>query len=129
MLFCHATPRNDTEIFTSQTPEQNLIPVFENVAADVVVCGHTHIQFDRMVGKKRVVNAGSVGMPFGKTGADWLLLGPDIEFCHTDYDLQQAAKEIRLTEYPGADAFASNNVINPPSEQEMLAAFQKSEIR
>jgi len=35
------------------------------VAADVVVCGHTHMQLDRRVGGVRVVNAGSVGMPFG----------------------------------------------------------------
>lgn len=40
------------------------------------VCGHIHMQFDRMIGATRVVNAGSVGMPFGEPGAYWLLLGP-----------------------------------------------------
>jgi predicted phosphodiesterase len=43
--------------------------VFEHVRAHVVVCGHTHMQFDRWVGDARVVNAGSVGMPFGEPGA------------------------------------------------------------
>src|SRR4051794_15698076 len=28
-LFCHATPRNDTEIFTRTTPEDRLAPIFE----------------------------------------------------------------------------------------------------
>jgi predicted phosphodiesterase len=72
VLFCHATPRNDTEMFTRMTPEAALLPVFAEVDAPVVVCGHTHMQFDRMIGKTRVVNAGSVGMPFGDPGAYWL---------------------------------------------------------
>jgi predicted phosphodiesterase len=66
VLFCHATPRNDSEIFTRLTPDDVLAPVFSGVAADLVVCGHTHVQFDRQVGATRVVNAGSVGMPFGE---------------------------------------------------------------
>jgi putative phosphoesterase len=64
VLFCHATPRNDNEIFTRRTPEEHLLPIFAGLNADIVVLGHTHMQFDRMVGKTRVVNAGSVGMPF-----------------------------------------------------------------
>src|SRR5690242_1869961 len=74
VLFCHATPRNENEIFTKLTPEAKLIPVFAGVDASVVVCGHTHVQFDRKVGNIRVVNAGSIGMPFGQPGAYWLLL-------------------------------------------------------
>jgi len=97
VLFCHATPRNDTEIFTRLTPEDRLLPVFQGVNASLVVCGHTHMQFDRMIGSVRVVNAGSVGMPFGEPGADWLLLGPDVELRHTAYDLTKAAERIRDT--------------------------------
>jgi len=67
ILFCHATPRNATEIFTRNTPEARLLSTaFTNVDASIVVCGHTHMQFDRMVGNLRVVNAGSVGRPFGE---------------------------------------------------------------
>lgn len=64
VLFCHATPRSDTEMFTHATPEEQLMPIFAEADARVVICGHTHVQFDRMVGSTRVVNAGSVGMPF-----------------------------------------------------------------
>jgi hypothetical protein len=60
------------------------------------------MQFDRSIGRTRVVNAGSVGMPFGKPVADWLLLGPDIQFRHTAYDLAHAAERIRSTNYPQA---------------------------
>jgi len=79
VLFCHGTPRDDNECFTRLTPEDRLLPIFERLNASLIVCGHTHMQFDRMIGKTRVVNAGSVGMPFGEPGADWLLLGPDGE--------------------------------------------------
>ncbi len=128
VLFCHATPRNDTEIFTRQTAEERLVPVFEGVEVPLVVCGHTHMQFDRIVGGVRVVNAGSVGMSFSGPGAYWLLLGPEVELRRTDYDLKSAAERIRETDYPDADEFARGNVVEPPSEHETLAAFANVEL-
>ncbi len=123
VLFCHATPRSDTEIFTRLTPEESLLPVFDGLDVPLAICGHTHMQFDRTIGGIRVVNAGSVGMPFGEPGADWLLLGPGVQFRHTPYDLAKAAERIRDTEYPQAREFAANNVLQPPSEREMLERF------
>ena len=127
VLFCHATPQSDTECFTRLTPDDRLLPVFEGL--NVVICGHTHMQFDRMIGAIRVVNAGSVGMPFGKPGADWLLLEPEIQLRHTPYDLAKAAQRIRLTSYPQAQEFAGHNVLQPPSEAEMLDVFARAESR
>jgi diadenosine tetraphosphatase ApaH/serine/threonine PP2A family protein phosphatase len=129
VLFCHATPRNENECFTRLTSENRLLPLFEGVDVAVVVCGHTHMQFDRMIGRTRVVNAGSVGMPFGEPGADWLLLGPDIELRHTSYDFAKAAERIRGTCYPQAQEFAAHSVLQPPSEAEMLEVFGGAELR
>ena len=129
VLFCHATPRNENERFTRSTQEDRLFPVFDGVDAAVVVCGHTHMQFDRMVGKLRVVNAGSVGMPFGEPGADWLLLGPNVELRHTPYELAKAAERIRATSYPQAQDFATRSVLQPPSEGEMVEVFARAELR
>jgi predicted phosphodiesterase len=128
-LFCHATSRSDTEIFTRLTPKDRLLPVFEGLSVPVVVCGHTHMQFERTIEKIRVVNAGSVGMPFGGPGAYWLLLGPDIQFQRTAYDLAKAAERIRATNYPQAQDFAARNILQPPSEREMLEAFSKLDMR
>ena len=122
-LFCHGTPRDENEIFTKSTPEDLLLPVFGDLEADLVVCGHTHMQFDRMIGTTRVVNAGSVGMPFGAPGADWLLLGPGVDLRHTAYDLDDAAWRIRATAYPQAAEFAAKYVLQPPTEVAMLEAF------
>jgi hypothetical protein len=123
VLLCHATPQSDTELFTRVTPEECLIPVFADLDAAVVVCGHTHMQFDRAIGKLRVVNAGSVGMPYGEPGAYWLLLGPALEFRRTPYDRERAAARILATDYPQAADFAANNVLQPASEAEALAVF------
>lgn len=129
VVFCHATPRNDWEIFTSLTPEDLLIPVFADVNAAVVVCGHSHMQFDRTIGDTRVVNAGSVGMPFGPPGADWLLVGPEVELHHTNYDLTAAADRLRRTTYPEADDFANKYVLHPPSAEAMLKAFTPASLK
>lgn len=128
VLFCHATPRDDSEIFTQRTADEKLLPIFDKLNVPVVVCGHTHMQFDRMIGKTRVVNAGSVGMPFAEPGAYWLLLGPDIQLRHTSYNLANAARRIRATAYPTAEEFAMRNVLQPPSERDMLDAFAQGEL-
>ena len=74
VLYCHATPRNDMDIFTELTPEERIAFLFEDVDTDVVVCGHTHMQFERAIAGKRVINSGSVGKPFEeKPGAYWML--------------------------------------------------------
>lgn len=129
VLFCHATPRHENEIFTRQTAEDVLLPVFEGLNVAMVVCGHTHMQFDRMIGRTRVVNAGSVGMPFGQPGADWLLLGPEVQLRHTNYNLEDAADRIRKSDYPDAGDFIERYLLHPPSETQMLKAFSQAELR
>ena len=84
VLFCHATPRNDVDVFTELTPDERIAPLFANVDADVVVCGHTHMQFERTIAGKRVINSGSVGMPYEDLpGAYWTL---DLEHRRTEYE-------------------------------------------
>jgi len=119
VLFCHATPRSDEEVFTHRVPEPLLRPIFDGVA-NLVVCGHTHVQFDVRVGRTRVVNAGSVGMPFEKPGAYWLLLDGGVELRRTEYDLEEAADAVRRTAFPNAEEFASVYILNPP---DMLDTF------
>jgi predicted phosphodiesterase len=76
-LFCHGSPRADTEIITALTPPERLAPMLAGVEEPIVVCGHTHNQFVLEHDGRRVVNAGSVGMPYqGAAAAFWLLLGP-----------------------------------------------------
>jgi putative phosphoesterase len=87
VLFCHATPRSDDELLTRISPDERWQRALDGVDADVVVCGHTHVQFDRRIGDVRLVNAGSVGMPYEQEpGAYWAVLGPDVELRRTQYE-------------------------------------------
>lgn len=126
VLFCHGTPRDENEIFTARTPDARLRAIVAGVAAPLVVCGHTHMPFDLTAGATRIVNAGSVGMPFGAPGADWLLLGPDVELRHTAYDLDRAAERVRATGYLQAQQFVGY-ILNPPSAEQMLAVYAKAD--
>ena len=86
VLFCHATPRSDEELLTRISPDERWSDALGGVAERVVVCGHTHVQFDRVVGDVRVVNAGSVGMPYEREpGAYWAMLGPEVDLRRTAY--------------------------------------------
>src|SRR6185436_1794269 len=107
VLFCHATPRNDTEVFLKTTSDEKLLPIFDTLGVKLVVCGHTHMQFDRIVGRTRIVNAGSVGMPFQAAGAYWAVIGPGISLRRTSYDLDRAAARVRATAYPQATPCAA----------------------
>jgi len=129
VLFCHATPRNDTDVFTVESPAERVRTLLAGVDAGVVVCGHTHMQFDRTVDGIRVVNAGSVGMPFGKPGAYWAMLGPDVDLRRTDYDRDAAARRIRAKDWDTAEEFAAGNVLSTPSVEQGMDFMGKMEAR
>jgi len=61
-LFVHATPGDPLYRYLGPEPQQWARET-AGIDADVVVAGHTHIQFDIEAGARRVVNPGSVGQP------------------------------------------------------------------
>jgi diadenosine tetraphosphatase ApaH/serine/threonine PP2A family protein phosphatase len=92
----------------------------------VVVCGHTHVQFDRTVDRIRLLNAGSVGMAYeGRRGAFWLALGPGVEFRRADYDCERAAEQILASGYWAADNLVSEIILHPPDGRETEAFFER----
>ena len=130
VLFCHGTPRSDAEIVTRLTPESRVAEALAGVDAAVVVCGHTHVQFDRRVGETRLVNAGSVGMPYeGEVGAYWALLGPDVELRRTPYDVAAAGDVIRATSFPQAAEFVEEFVLTSYSADEATHEFERVAAR
>ena len=124
VLFCHGSPRSDEEMILRTTPDEWLREMLEGVEADIVVCGHTHMQFDRRVDRWRVVNAGSVGLPYGASGAHWLSLGPGVEHRQTMYDAEAFAQRVETLDWPKAGRFAEENIRNVPSEEEALELFE-----
>jgi putative phosphoesterase len=114
-LYCHGSPRSDEEIITALTPAERLQPMLAGVREALVVCGHTHHQFDLRSGEQRVVNAGSVGMPYeGRRGAFWLLVAdgePDLR--RTQYDVDAAAETLRASGFPDVDDLIRESLLEP----------------
>jgi putative phosphoesterase len=121
---CHATPRSDEEIVTRFTPADELAAVLADTEEPVVIGGHTHVQLDRSVPDHRLLNAGSIGLPYeGTRGAFWALLGPDVEFVRTDYDVDAAAEAIRAVGYPDVEAHESS-LLEPPAPEDVSKYFE-----
>lgn len=128
VLFCHATPRNDTDVFTVESPDERVRFLMSGTDADVVVCGHTHMQFDRRLGALRIVNPGSVGMPYGEPGAYWAMLGPDVSLRRVEYDRHAAAA--RMTAKGGeAKQFARESMLTVPSVAQAMDFMRSAEAK
>jgi putative phosphoesterase len=122
VCFCHATPRDDEEIFTERTPDEVLAGMLAGTEEAVVVCGHTHMQVDRQVSRWRVVNAGSIGLPYdGGPEPRWALLGPDVSHRRSRFDRERAVEALRAGGWPRVDQFLGET----PSREEVLDFFEQ----
>lgn len=126
-LFCHGSPRNENERITTATPDARLHELVAEVEHGVIVCGHTHRQFDRAIGRHRVINAGSVGLPFeGRLGAFWALLGPEVQLRRSDYDLDAARAWFAANQMP--EGFARRlefSLLDPADPDEVAEYFEQ----
>ena len=120
--FCHGAPGSDEETITRVTPDERLARLLDGVEERVVVCGHTHVQFDRRLGRTRVLNAGSVGVPYeSEPGAYWLLLDRGPSFRRTQYDLDDAIRRIAATGYPKLDEYLGYLLGSEPDRPERMS--------
>ena len=126
VLFCHATPSSDTDILTAVTPDEDVATALTGVPADVVVCGHTHVQYDRRVGNTRLVNAGSVGMPYeGSPDARWAILDDGaISLVSTPYDAGAALVALTAAGFPMLDDWYAGVARGEITAEEATAIFE-----
>jgi hypothetical protein len=76
-------------------------------------------------GAPRLVNAGSVGLPYeGAAGAYWALVGPDIELRRTPYDLERAVAELRRTAFPRFDEVFARSLRGDVTAAEATTEFE-----
>jgi predicted phosphodiesterase len=125
-LFCHGSPRDENEIITAVTSEKRLRRILAGTRERTVVCGHTHHQFDRRVDGIRILNAGSVGMPYeGTCGAFWALLGAGVELRATEYDVEAAVEAMRTGGYPEPEEEAAAYLLDPPEPLAVAEYFEQ----
>ncbi|MDX2547114.1 metallophosphoesterase family protein [Streptomyces sp. WI04-05B] len=126
VLFCHATPRDDEEVVLVDSRLDRWEEVFDGLDADIrtVVCGHTHMPFVRLAHGRLVINPGSIGMPYGRTGAHWALLGPGIELRTTHFDIEAAVTRLgQDSSYPDITVWADYFLHARATDTYALAAF------
>jgi putative phosphoesterase len=126
VVCCHAGLDSDeVPIITPATPDDVIIEAVAAAHGNLVVAGHTHMQFDRRVAGGRMVNAGSVGKPYAdEPGAYWALLGPEVQFRRTAYDFAAAADAVRTTAIPQREEWAAD-VVRPPTAEEAITVFER----
>ncbi|CAL9621153.1 hypothetical protein SUDANB120_05870 [Streptomyces sp. enrichment culture] len=126
VLFCHATPRDDEEVVLVDSRLDRWKEVFDGLDTGIgtVVCGHTHMPFVRLAHGRLVVNPGSVGMPYGRSGAHWALLGPGVALRTTHFDLGAAAARLgRESSYPDIAEWADYFLNARATDADALAVF------
>ena len=122
VLYCHASPRDDLRpILTDASPDERFQDALAGVENRLVVAGHTHMQFRH----GRFVNAGSIGMPYeDDVAAFWAIVGAEIEFQRTAFDVERAIAEIEATAWPSGDEFVAENLRVAPSRKQATEHFE-----
>lgn len=124
LLMVHGSPYSNTEYLLEDKPEKDYAAIFADTGADILICGHSHKPYHRIISdgsaSKRyfhAINAGSVGKPKdGKPQACYTIVTFDkcssafkkdsikVEFVRVDYDVEKAAQAIEHSDLP--DEFA-----------------------
>ena len=117
---------DDMPIVTAETRVEAMDELFADAAEDTVVIGHTHHQFDRRASRVRIVNAGSIGMPYeGEVAAFWTLIEDgEPSFRKTPFDVDRAIAALEASKWPGAAEFVAENVRVAVSREEAIAHFE-----
>ncbi|WP_392676498.1 metallophosphoesterase family protein [Streptomyces sp. LN785] len=126
VLFCHATPRDDEEVVLVDSRLDRWREVFSELDSDTrtVVCGHTHMPFVRLAHGRLVINPGSLGMPYGRSGAHWALLGPGVELRSTHFDVEAAVAQVTQdSSYPQIAEWADYFLHARATDADALEAF------
>lgn len=61
LLLVHGSPVDPTEPFTHDMSDNEMRALIGDDPADVIICGGSHVPFDRTVMGTRIINVGSVG--------------------------------------------------------------------
>jgi putative phosphoesterase len=107
VLLVHGSPRKVNEYLYEDRPDASFERIMDVAEADVMVCGHTHLPYHKILPSGRqIINAGSVGKPKdGDVRAGYIVLtAPNdmlqVEFARVAYDVEAAATAIEATEMP-----------------------------
>jgi putative phosphoesterase len=105
VLLVHGSPRKINEYLFEDRPVSSFQRLAKAANADVIVFGHTHKPYSKLVDNVLFVNVGSVGKPKdGDWRACYAILEPaaaqQAQFVRLEYDIQRVTAAIRQSELP-----------------------------
>lgn len=120
MLLVHGSPYSNTEYLFENRDEKEIIDIFQKSETDILVCGHTHIPYHRILNKNNesenhfhLINAGSVGKPKdGNPKSCYAIITIDtktskfdkesisVKFIRVKYNIDKVAEAIENSELP-----------------------------
>jgi len=106
VVLTHGSPASLTEYLFAHKDDSVFAKHLEATGADVLICGHTHKPYHKLIGGKHVINAGSAGKPkHGNPKATYVLIditadGVTSEVVEVPYDYESAARAIEATDLP-----------------------------
>jgi predicted phosphodiesterase len=126
LLAYHGSPKSYYDQIVAVTPEETLNGYFEDASANLYVGGHTHEQFIRRYVESRVMNPGSVGLPFvfKREGgemrplfAEYAVLETtpevNITFKRIPYEFEKLATAVRASNMPYAEKWLEDFALTP----------------
>jgi putative phosphoesterase len=115
IMAVHGSPASDEDNLLADTPEAEIVGLFGDAAYDLLLCAHTHIPLDRTIAGRRVLNPGSVGIPFdGDPQASYALVHPQpaggyhIEIRRINYDIEKVVGRLVEADHPAAEIVTHN---------------------
>lgn len=108
VLLVHGSPRKVNEYLYEDRPDDYFERIMDITDADVLVCGHTHLPYHKVLPSGRqIVNAGSVGKPKDRDPrAGYVVLSANgrdlsVDFIRVPYDIERIAQAIEATPEQG----------------------------
>ncbi len=100
-LLVHGTPRDPLDEYVMRDPEIWAKRV-QDCQADIVLVGHSHVQFNLKVGHSVVINPGSVGNPRdGDPRAAYAVIdGNKVELKRVEYPVEETIARIEASPLP-----------------------------
>lgn len=136
ILAVHGSPRSDEDGIRPNMSDIELGALLDTSSSsfaetegeyNVLLCAHTHIPVNRILRWQRIINTGSVGLPFdGDQRASYVILSAhsngnyEIEFRRVPYDIELVVNQLKAVDHPTASISVQNLRTARPLSQNLI---------